>query len=268
MWTSSCQKLGYMVITTHWIDTDWILNSRVLNFCNVPPPHSGHIIVDALYKCLVHCGIEDKIGTVTIDNARANDVAIRTLKDSFSLRNSKPLPIDGQLFHVRCCAHILNLCVQDGLKPITQIVNRIRDGVKYVSSSEGRLIKFAEIAKLLQLKSKKLILDVSTRWNYTYYMLHSAIQFRDVFPRFTVWDRTFSEYVPSNEDWEKVKHVCFLLHVFDGATKILSGYQYPTSNLFLAELKRVKELIDKKVNDSNLYMRDMAETMKEKFDKY
>ncbi|XP_074352246.1 zinc finger BED domain-containing protein RICESLEEPER 2-like [Apium graveolens] len=238
MWTSSHQKLGYMVITAHWINIDWKLNSRVLNFCNVPPPHSGYIIADLLYKSLLEWGIEDKIGTVTVDNAKANDVAIRNLKDSY------------------------------GLKPINPIVGRIRDGVKYVSASEGRLIKFAEIVNLLQLKSKKLILDVSTRWNYTYYMLHAALQFRDVFLRFALWYRAFSEYVPSDEDWEKVKDVCSLLHIFEGATKIVSGSQYPTSNLFLSELKRVKELIDKKVGDSNLYMRDMANAMKEKIDKY
>lgn len=88
MWTSSCQKVGYMVIIGHWIDVDWKLNSRVLNFCNVPPPHSGYVIVDSLYKSLVDWGIEDKIGTITVDNAKANDVAVQTLKDSFSIRNS------------------------------------------------------------------------------------------------------------------------------------------------------------------------------------
>lgn len=152
--------------------------------------------------------------------------------------------------------------------PINPIISRIRDGVKYFSASEGRLIKFAEIARSLQLKSKKLILDVSTRWNYTYYMLHSALQFKDVFPRFSVWDRAFSEYIPNDEDWEKVRQVCSLLHIFDGATKIVSGSQYPTSNLFLSEIRMVKQLIDKKVLDSNLYMREMANAMKEKFDKY
>lgn len=88
MWTSSCQKFGYMVSTGHWIDVDWKLNSRVLNFCNVPPPHSRYVIVDSLYKSLVDWGIEDKIGTITVDNAKANDVAVRTLKDSFSIRKS------------------------------------------------------------------------------------------------------------------------------------------------------------------------------------
>lgn len=52
MWTSSPQKLGYMVVTGHWIDADWKLNMTVLNFCNVPPPHSGLVISEALFKCL------------------------------------------------------------------------------------------------------------------------------------------------------------------------------------------------------------------------
>ncbi|GAB2224711.1 hypothetical protein Droror1_Dr00005479 [Drosera rotundifolia] len=40
MWTSQNQKLGYMVITGHWIDKKaWKLNMRVLNFYNIPPPY-------------------------------------------------------------------------------------------------------------------------------------------------------------------------------------------------------------------------------------
>lgn len=56
----------------------------------------------------------------------------------------------------------------------------------------------------------------------------------------------------------KVRHVCSLLKVFDDATRIVSGSEYPTSNLFLSELKMVKELLDKKSVDSNSYMREMT----------
>ncbi|WOH12837.1 hypothetical protein DCAR_0832346 [Daucus carota subsp. sativus] len=157
---------------------------------------------------------------------------------------------------------------RDGLKPIMSIVSRVRDGIKYIGFSEGRRKKWAEISELLQIKPKKLILDVSTRWNTTYHMLYCGLQFKQVFPRYAVWDKSFREYVPSEEDWVKVGHVCSLLRVFDDATRIVSGSEYPTSNLFLSELKRVKELLDKKVVNSNSYMREMAGTMQEKFDKY
>jgi hypothetical protein len=35
MWTSS-QKVSYMVVTCHFVDSDWFLQKRILNFCNVP----------------------------------------------------------------------------------------------------------------------------------------------------------------------------------------------------------------------------------------
>lgn len=266
MWTSSNQKLGYMVVTSHWIDAEWKLNMRVLNFCNVPPPHSGYVIAEALSRCLNEWGIDEKIGTIVVDNAKANDVALRNLKDTFSIRN--PLPVEGKLFHARCCAHVLNLCVQDGLRPIEPIVDRIRDGVKYVAASEGRRNKFAEISTQLHLKSRKLILDVSTRWNSTYNMLQCAIGFKQVFKQYGASDVGFQNYVPEKEDWEKVEWVCSILGAFNEVTKIVSGTHYPTSNLFLSEIKMVKHILDKRATDPNLHIREMTEAMKEKFDKY
>jgi len=50
---------------------------RVLNFFNVPLPHTGVIIFDALQKCFQDWGIENKISTITVDNARNNDLPLR-----------------------------------------------------------------------------------------------------------------------------------------------------------------------------------------------
>jgi hypothetical protein len=181
MWTSG-QRVSYMVVTCHFVDSWWHLQKRVLNFFNVPPPHSGVIIADALQKSFIEWGIENKVSTITMDNARNNDVAIQILKDDFTLKNT--LAVKGQLFHVHCCAHITNPLAQDGISQIGDIVDCVRDGIKYIVASEGRLKQFAEIAKQLQLSYKKLILDVPTRWNSTYMMLSTALEFREVFPRY------------------------------------------------------------------------------------
>ena len=53
-----------------------------------------------------------------MDNASYNDLAVKSLQDSISV--GRKLPLNGELFHVRCCAHILNLLVQDEfLKSLT-----------------------------------------------------------------------------------------------------------------------------------------------------
>jgi hypothetical protein len=65
-------------------------------------------------------GIDKKVFFITLDNASANDLCVVNLKPKL-----KDLPCDGDLFHMRCCAHILNLIVQDGLKEITDTIQKI-----------------------------------------------------------------------------------------------------------------------------------------------
>ncbi|XP_073064097.1 zinc finger BED domain-containing protein RICESLEEPER 2-like [Primulina eburnea] len=240
LWRSD-QKISYMVVTCHYVDSSWNLQKRNLNFCDVPPPHTGIVVCDVLNKCLVEWGIENKVWTITVDNATYNDVAIRMLKENLSYKNN--LPLGGKLFHVRCCAHILNLLAQDGLSEIKNIISNVRESVKHISASEFRLNIFSEIAKQLQLSSKKLVMDCCTRWNATYCMLSTALEFKDVFPRYQQRDPTYNT-LPSEEDWEKVRVVCSFLQEFNEVTHIISSSEYPTSNLFLPELYNIKRLLN------------------------
>ncbi|KAA8542651.1 hypothetical protein F0562_023850 [Nyssa sinensis] len=262
---SSNQKIGYMVVTGHFIDSDWKLQKRVLNFFHMPPPHIGVIIADALQKSFIEWGIENKVSTITVDNAKYNDVALRILKDNFTLKNK--LSFSGRIFHVHCCAHKINLLVQDGIKEVKGIVDIVREGVKYLIASDSRMIQFSDIAKQLQLSSKKLILDCPTRWNSTYMMLATALEFIEMFPRYQDKDPGFI-YVPSVEDWVKVEHVCDFLGTFNVVTNIISGIEYPIANLFLFELWSIKVILNEKSVDDNEFIRAMASMMKAKFDKY
>ncbi|KAG8650724.1 hypothetical protein MANES_07G065770v8 [Manihot esculenta] len=241
------------------------LQKHTLNFCDVPPPHTGVVICDVLQKCSVEWGIEDKVWTISVDNARYNDVAVRMLKDNIAYKNS--LAHHGKLFHVRCCAHILNLLVQDGLSEIADIIKNVRESVKHLVVSKSRCLIFSEIAKQLKLPSKKLLLDCGTRWNATYFILSAALKFKDVFPRYQQRDSSYT-YLPSEDDWQKVKEVCSFLEEFNEITNVISGTEYPISNLFLPELHSRKKLLDKAHENGDIYMKAMVGKMKSKFDKY
>ncbi|XP_072062055.1 zinc finger BED domain-containing protein RICESLEEPER 2-like [Arachis hypogaea] len=168
----------------------WNLQKRILSFVQVPAPRRGIDVADAIFKCLKTWGIENKVFSVSVDNASYNDSCLRALKDTISDNNS--LPVGGSLFHVRCCAHILNL------------------------------------------------LEREPHYNYE----------------------------PSSEDWRKVEKIYKLLKVFNLATHVISGSEYPTANLYLPEVWRVKQVIDDAIEDRDSFMREMATSMKEKFDKY
>ena len=71
---------------------------------------------------IIDLSIHDKIFTITLDNVSNNDVAIQRLKIFWQINDDH-----AKLFHVRCCAHILNLIVKDGLKQVDSTLEKIRD---------------------------------------------------------------------------------------------------------------------------------------------
>ena len=93
-------------------------------------------------------GLSINFFSLTLDNASSNDKMQHYLKERLLLHNNG-LVSGGEFFHIRCCAHILNLNVQEGLKVVGSAVNKIRKNIKYVKGSEGRMKVFkACVAKV------------------------------------------------------------------------------------------------------------------------
>ena len=72
-----------------------------------------------------------------VDNVYYNDNCLKELKVLHS-RHQK-LVLDGKLFHVQCCAHILNSLVHNGIGRIGEIVEKGHDSVRFINQSEIRL---------------------------------------------------------------------------------------------------------------------------------
>nr|GMD52882.1 zinc finger BED domain-containing protein RICESLEEPER 2-like [Ipomoea batatas] len=76
-------------------------------------------------------------------------------------------------------------------------------------------------------------------------MLSCALDFKQVFPRYQLRDPNYN-CLPSDDDWQRVEEICSLLVHFNEVTQIISGSEYPTSNLFLPELYNIKEILCQK----------------------
>ncbi|XP_056698024.1 zinc finger BED domain-containing protein RICESLEEPER 1-like [Spinacia oleracea] len=214
IWRSDPQKILYMTITCHF-DIDYQLYQRVIKFVDIPPPHSGVAVHDALYKCLVEWGIESKVASITVVNTTYNDVVVRTLKDGISCQAI--LPCGGKLFYVHCCAHILNILVHDGLEKIKGVSFKVRESVKHVTLSIAWLNIFSDICQQLKLPSRRLVFDCCTRWNATYHMLSVALEFKAAFPRYKNREPSYN-LLPSEEEWKQVEASCTFLSLFNEAT--------------------------------------------------
>ncbi|XP_077246039.1 zinc finger BED domain-containing protein RICESLEEPER 2-like [Tasmannia lanceolata] len=243
MWTSN-QTLGYLCLTTHFIDDNWKLHKKILNFCMVPAPHGGDVIANAIELCLIDWNIS-KLSTITLDNASNNTVAVRTL------------------------VPVLSRKVQDGLNEIKESVDVIRESVKYVRGSQARKQLFEECILQERLSSKRgLCIDVATRWNSTFLMLESALQFESAFTRLQTRDAIFAREAPSVVDWKNAKVICRLLKVFYDATKLFSGHKYTTANLYFHEVFAIQEHLLGMAIHEDVSINQMTTKMQSKFDKY
>jgi hypothetical protein len=144
--------------------------------------------------------------TITIDNASPNNVTISYLKNMM-----KDWPTNillNEHLHVRCCAHIVNFIVCDGLKDINVLVVKIQNAIRFVRSSPSRQLAFKKCVEKLHINCKKsLCLDVATRWNSAYLMLEAAEKFEKKFIRLGESEpRYMSYFLEVDSKGNKKKH--------------------------------------------------------------
>lgn len=249
------------------MDNSWKLKSKILAFCKLEPPHTGHDLANKVFECLSEWGIDRKIFSITLDNASANNYMQDILAEQLRLQNS--LLCDGEFFHVRCSAHILNLIVQEGLKAANDALHKIRDSIRYVKASEARKIAFREcVDKVKGIDTKVgLRLDVPTRWNSTFVMLESALRYRRAFGMFTICDRNY-KYGPLQDEWKRAEIMCEFLRPFYKITNLFSGTSYPTSNEYFMQVWKIECLLRETIESDDPILKDMAGRMMGKFNKY
>ncbi|KAL2904105.1 putative AC transposase [Bienertia sinuspersici] len=101
---------------------------------------------------------------------------MKFLKEDPSIK----LLLNDSLMHVRCCAHILNLCVQDGLDELRTLLEPIRGVIRWIRAARSAKRIFKHKCDEYGLRKKVIALYTPIRWNSTYKLLHDAIVYRDV----------------------------------------------------------------------------------------
>ena len=207
-------------------------------------------------------GIDNRIMSITLDNASANSKAI----DYFI--NSNIPNIAGKFFHARCACHIINLIVQSGLKQVASRIDNIRTALGWIMASNQRIAEFARYCKSKNLMPRKFQTDMPIRWNSTYSMLKSALPYGKEITSFynlnTANDPRHEKL--TDDDWYVANVFVEFLKVFYDATVELSGVYYPTSPLALHKLYDMADLL--KQYSENMTVASAVSHMQKKFKKY
>ncbi|KAL5729654.1 hypothetical protein ACHQM5_002576 [Ranunculus cassubicifolius] len=266
LWGSN-QALGYVFLTGHFIDSDWKLNRRILNVVMVPSPYSGDALSHAVGVCLGDWGLENKLFTLTLDRSTTNDTEPGSLRGYLSVRNKDC--VNGQLLIERCYAYVLSSLAQDVLASMAEIVNKIRESVKYVKTSPAQEEKFIDLKQQLQVPSTKhLCYDDQTQWNTTYLMLVAAVELKEVFSCLDTADPDY-KLAPSMDEWKQAETLCSYLKLLHDAAKVLlTTTQAPTANLYFHEVWKLQVELTHAAMSEDAFVSNLTKPLKEKFDDY
>nr|GEV08917.1 hypothetical protein [Tanacetum cinerariifolium] len=143
---------SYMCVTAHWIKPGtWQMMKQVISFEEFPSPHTGHALFKMLIKVLTNFNLEDKVMSVTLDNASNNTSAMDKLKLKYDPQ------MGDRFYQSRCVAHIINLVVQAGLG--VPAIDAIRESFKtmlkdiFKSTSEST---FSTSGRVLSIRRTRL----------------------------------------------------------------------------------------------------------------
>lgn len=215
-WTSRNNE-SFMAITIHFINTEFELKSILLGCHSFNSNHTANNLAQEIEHVLTSWNLYDKITFAVSDNA----YNIKNALNSLGFKN------------MGCFAHTMNLIVQSALILEEDLISKVKTIVTYFRKSTvaNNALKTYQINNGIK-EPKKLIQDVQTRWNSSYYMLSRFVELETSI-RGTMG---LLNNAPNNlkpEEWIILQELIKVLKPFEEATKAISGQKYMTASLVI-----------------------------------
>ena len=177
-WSGSTESL--MSLTAHFIDNNWERQQVVLNTRAMSGSHTAQYIGDTFMEMLEFWGIEKERVLLVLRDSGANMIKGMRLID---------LP------DWSCCAHTLQLVVNDGLgsqRMVGDIIARMKRIATHFGHSLLAKQRLQEIQEGLGVEPHTILQAVQTRWNSVLYMIERMYEqkraltlYAAEFPHFT-----------------------------------------------------------------------------------
>ncbi|KAJ8709373.1 hypothetical protein PYW07_009199 [Mythimna separata] len=241
IWTSSVND-AYLGVTAHYIDNTYNLKSVLLECAPMCGSHTAENIKNIVVRIVQDFKLKEKVLIMVTDNASNMKSAVE--KMGFK--------------HFGCYAHTLNLVVKHCTtehtadKTVRDLINKVKNIVSHYKKS----VKATEKLVLYQKQNgvtvpKKVLQDVSTRWNSTLKMLERFVLLEDAIKATMalLCDEKWDTLTP--EEWRICREMCIVLQPFDQLTETMSAEKYVSGSQILiltrgliSALNRMLEITD------------------------
>jgi len=238
IWTSATNE-SYISVTVHYIDNSWVLCNRVLAVMPIADRHTGDNIVKWLLDVIAQYDLSpSKVSAIVHDNG-SNMVAA-----------AKKLEALHGWSSVRCVAHTIQLVVNAVLQSvsISDTLTSARRVVEYFKRSALATSMLHAKQEQMSAPDHQMIMDVSTRWNSTLYMIDRLLEQR--WPVSAVLsDKGHKCQNLSEIQWEMLSTLKSLLEPFEAATVFISGDKYVTASAVVSVIQALRAKMEPAPDD-------------------
>ena len=221
----------FAVITAHWIDEHWDLNSTILDFIPMKGGQKSEDITRYLWKTIEDYSLQQKILAITTDNGQNMIRATQNL-----LPENLSAAENNKYMGARCCAHIVNIICQEVLKVSQGPISKIRQASKKVLSSGQQIEGLKSLCQNNGETYVSLTTDCYTRWNSSYRMIESAYQMRRSL------DMLCGGVLSENE-WQCLKKEVDFLKPFKDVVECFESEKKPATPAIIPKFQELEESI-------------------------
>ncbi|XP_015782274.1 zinc finger BED domain-containing protein 4-like [Tetranychus urticae] len=230
-WKDVSNQIHYTGLTLHFID-----NYELMSVCLKTSEFHGDATASNLEQVFKEsldewCINSDIITSFTTDGASNFKKAAKAIAP-----------------HIHCVAHQLNLVVCDSLEKdlrIAQLVTAVKTIVTLFKKSDVLMRELMQERERKGLSKLKLIQDVATRWNSTFYMLQRYMELHNEISHVLLYSGK-RDIDLSDAQIECIGEIVSVLEVFEEITCDISGESYITISRIIPLIASAKVILEKK----------------------
>ncbi|KAL5479612.1 hypothetical protein EMCRGX_G023159 [Ephydatia muelleri] len=210
---------SYVAVTAHWLDAEWRIMSCVLE-------EIASVVKDLVN---VEFMLENRLDSISTDQGANFIAAVQLLIEE----GEKSTP---SAYALVCLFRTITTTINnspmllDALKkrqhsPELLIIDSDKSGDEECSDNEEEIDPTNVLSGCKH--GLKLIKDVCTRWNSTFYMLQRCVLLKEAINH-VLQESKYANLIPTSEQWLAAEKLCVFLKPFQIATDFLQGEKYPT----------------------------------------
>ena len=217
IWTSNSND-SFISFTGHCIDSNFYRKTAVLRVKPFPDKHSADNIREMIQTTILDYNISfNKIHLIVSDNAPNMIKGIR----------------ETGISHLPCFLHTLQLVIHDCIfkqEILKEIISKAKKIVGHFRHSNLAYSKLYDLQLKHDVPQHKLIQDISTRWNSTFFMLERLFEQKTAIVMYCLEMPNLP--ILSANEWFVMEKVTKLLKIFHSSTLMLSKREALVSDIW------------------------------------